>query len=124
MAIRKPCCLIEAGVTLMARSRNHVAWSKRETYICEFMWLVKSYSEASTAPLNVCTHSDMFRLSLGDSMHACPSALYTPLQLHSTILSIWFLGYHRSSAIGSGIPPPVRRPRPTFPPRRTRRSES
>src|SRR5215469_5452386 len=62
--MRKFCCLIEEGVTPMARSRNHVAWSKRETYICEFMWLVKSYSEASTAPLKVLTHSDMLRLSI------------------------------------------------------------
>src|SRR5215469_7571438 len=62
--MRKFCCLIEEGVTPMARSRNHVAWSKRETYICEFMWLVKSYSEASTAPLNVWTHSDIVALRL------------------------------------------------------------
>src|SRR5271165_3735286 len=64
MAMRRFCCLIDAGVTPTARSRNHVAWSKRDTYICEFMWLVKSYSEASTAPLKVCTHSAMLCLSL------------------------------------------------------------
>ena len=28
--------------------------------MCEFMWLAKSYSDASTAPLKVCTHSVMF----------------------------------------------------------------
>src|SRR5215471_11142955 len=59
MATRRFCCLTEAGVTPMARSRNQVAWSKRDTYICEFMWLVKSYSDARTAPLNVWIHSDM-----------------------------------------------------------------
>jgi len=32
----------------------------------EFMWLAKSYSEASTAPLNVCTHSAMIALSKKD----------------------------------------------------------
>src|SRR5215831_7881174 len=64
MATRRFCCLTDAGVIPMARSRNQVAWSKRETYICEFMWLVKSYSEASTAPLNVCTHSDIVALRL------------------------------------------------------------
>src|SRR5271157_3118816 len=64
MATRRSFCFIEAGVTPMACSRNHVAWSKRETYMREFIWLAKSYSEASTAPLNVCTQSAMICLSL------------------------------------------------------------
>src|SRR5271157_5354276 len=64
MATRRFFCLIEAGVTPIACSRNHVAWSKRETYMREFMWLVKSYSEARTAPLNVWTQSAMINLSL------------------------------------------------------------
>src|SRR6266481_2831958 len=64
MANRQFCCLMDAGVTPTACSRNHVAWSKRETYICEFMCAVKSYSEASMAPLNVWTQSAMLSLHL------------------------------------------------------------
>src|SRR5271157_4429642 len=59
MATRRFFCLIEAGVTPIACSRNHVAWSNRETYMREFMWLAKSYSEAKTAPLKVFTQSAM-----------------------------------------------------------------
>src|SRR5215469_13691857 len=100
--MRKFCCLIEAGVTPMARSRNHVAWSKRETYICEFMWLVKSYSEASTAPLNVCTHSDIvaLRLSLFVLVVAIRRQL---LELDFCVSSVyiggWLLTLSKNSAI-------------------------
>src|SRR3974390_842827 len=78
MATRRFCCLIDTGVTPTARSRNHVAWSKRETYICEFMGLVKSYSEASTAPLKVCTQSAMMVLSLSALRYSLSAVSYQP----------------------------------------------
>src|SRR6516165_2068511 len=81
MATRRFCCLTDAGVIPMARSRNQVAWSKRETYICEFMWLVKSYSEASTAPLKVCTHSAMVAIRLSLAASYQPSAFRIRIQM-------------------------------------------
>src|ERR1700722_7817984 len=62
MATRRFFAFMEAGVTPTAWSRSQVAWSKRETYMCEFMWAVKSYSEARTAPLKVWIQSAMLSL--------------------------------------------------------------
>src|SRR5215469_3152761 len=63
------CCRIDPGVKPIACSRNQVAWSKRETYMREFMWLASSYSDASTAPLKVFTHSDMKAPGQGGNWH-------------------------------------------------------
>src|ERR1035441_3338866 len=84
MAMRRFCCLIDTGVAPMARSKNHVAWSKRDTYICEFMWLVKSYSDASTAPLKVWTHSAMMFLPFNSNRGVILSAVEGPLYPRNT----------------------------------------